>query len=126
MTQGNLTNFSLSQSGQPFAVPNGANGAAGSSLTVSYTISGSPASMSIFIEGLKTSAGGAVALLDTYASTSNVASRSISLSDSYDSFRFSGIWGSTPGVSVACAISASGPGLSWNSGTLPAVQNRSF
>jgi hypothetical protein len=126
MTQGNVTNFSLSQSGQPFAVPNGANVAAGSTLTVAYSIAGAPTTMGIFIEGVKTSAGGSVALLDTYSSTANVSARSVGINDIYDSFKVTATWTGGANVRVAASISANGPGLAWNSSSLPAVQNRSF
>jgi hypothetical protein len=126
MTQGNLTTFALSQSGQPFAVPNGANVAAGGSLVVNYNISGAPSSMTVYIEGVKNSSGGSVALLDTYSSTANVSARSVGINDIYDSFKVTATWTGGANVRVAASISASGPGLAWNSGTLPAVQNRSF
>ncbi len=121
MTQGNLTSFVLTQSGQPFNLPNGMNVASGGSLTVNYTPTGNPATLAIFIEGIKRATGECF-LIDSYESTANAVARSVSLSDTFDSFRITPIWAGGSGVSVAASIAASGPGPSFDSTLLPAVQ----
>jgi hypothetical protein len=85
-----------------------------SSLTVSYTITGAPASISIVVEGIVLANGGASTVLDTYSSTSNTSGRSINLTATFDWFRVTvnGAGGQNVSVSGSLASSGSGPTFS--------------
>jgi len=68
----------------------------------------------------RSNASGDVAVPDTYRGTTNT-SRTISLSDTYDWFRLTAVW-SGSGVSVGESLPASGPGPSFSSSDLIAIQ----
>jgi hypothetical protein len=104
--------FALQASGQPFKVPNGLLQNSGN-LGAVYTVSGAPATLSIVVEGIKNAAG-TVVLLDTYTGTTSTT-RSIALSDTYDSFRVTAIWTGGLNVQVASVFTTttgSGPTFS--------------
>jgi len=107
------------ESGFPMTVPNTTNVSSGS-ITASYTISGSPSSMSIFIEGQNSN--GTVVVLDTYnySAGDTTITRSISISAVYSNFRITPTWvGSN--VSVTGSLSAQGNGPQFTSSSLSAV-----
>ena len=116
------TSFTLVQSGQPFVIPNHLVDTA--SITISYTIAGAPATLTIVVEGI-VNASGVVAVLDTYTGTTNTT-RTITLSATFDRFRFIATWTGGKNVSVGATLVSSGPGPTWSASTLPAVQNRPF
>ncbi len=101
--------FSLVQSGYPFSVQNAVAIASGGTLTVAYTVSGSPSALSIVVQGIKNASGNSV-VLDTYVGTSGTT-RTISLNDTYDSFTVTATWTDpTNKTSIAVSMTAAGPG----------------
>jgi hypothetical protein len=101
------TSFTLSASGAPAMIPNGVNVASGGSISVSYTIGGAPATLTITIGGIK--ASGDAAVLDSYTGTTNTT-RTVNLSDTYTFFRVTAVWAGGQNVSVGSSVSTSGPG----------------
>jgi hypothetical protein len=112
-----VSQFSIVRSGYPFSVQNTVGIASGGAISITYTISGAPGSLTIQVEGCKNSIG-VVALLDTYNGTSGTT-RSISLSDTYDYFQITANWTGGNNVGVAVSMTIAGPGLS-----LTAVQQQ--
>jgi len=116
----NITSTALNlESGFPMTVPNTTNISSGS-ITASYVISGSPSSMSIFVEGQNSN--GTVVVLDTYnySAGDTTITRSISISAVYSNFKI------TPtrtgsGISVTGSLSAQGNGPSFTSSSLSSV-----
>src|ERR1700722_16865621 len=92
-----------------------------SSLTVNYVPSGSPAALTVTIEGI-VNASGDVAVLDSYSGTTNTT-RTVSLGGvSYDSFRFTASWTGGNNVSVGGSVASTGAGPQFNSNSLTAFQ----
>jgi hypothetical protein len=116
--------FTLSASGQPFKIPNGVVASSGGSLSIAYTINGAPAALTITVEGLKTATGDA-GVLDSYVGTANTT-RTINLSDTYDYFRVTATWTGGAHVSVGANMTSTGPGPTFSSTSLPAVQTTSI
>jgi hypothetical protein len=131
MSQSNSTNFILETSGYQVVIPNSVFQSTGN-LTVNYVVNGSPATLTITIEGLYSPATalandygpqpGTPIVLDTYSSTSNAVNRSVSVSQLFDAYRVSASWSGGKNVSVNAGLQTSGPGPSWNSESLPAMQ----
>jgi hypothetical protein len=137
MSETNSTSFVLETSGYPVSLPNAVYQSSGN-LTINYAITGAPASMTIVVEGVAspaTSASsgedygaqpGSATVLDTYSSTGSVSNRSIALNwVLYDSFRVTAAWTVGTNVTVAGSLQTSGPGPTWNSESLGAVQTYS-
>ena len=104
----NVSSFVLATSGQPLTVGNSVN--ASSSLTVQYTVAGLPLNLTLYVSGIK-NASGEVAVLDSYISTGSTV-RTINLSDTYDQFRFVGVWSGI--ASIAVQISSTGNGATFS------------
>ncbi len=78
------------------------------SLSITYVIAGSPASLTITVTGVKNAAG-ECQLLDSYSGTTST-SRTINLTDTYDSFKLTAVWTGGSNVSVGAALSSTGAG----------------
>ena|ERR1019366_2307737 len=115
------TSFTISQSGQPFVVP---NHLVATSIVINYVIAGAPDSLVISVEGI-INASGDVAVLGSYSGTSN-SSQTITLGATYDRFRVTATWTGGANVSVSGTLTSTGPGPTWSASSLPAVQNRPF
>jgi len=117
MSVSTQVSFSLSETGQQIVIPNLATQVANTgSLSVSYSYSGTPTSITIAIEGL-TNNGGTIAILDSYSGTVNVSNRSVSLAglvSNYDAFRISGIWIAPTGFNVSGTMGFSGTGSTFS------------
>ncbi len=104
-----VSQFSLVRSGLPFTVQNSVNIASGGTISITYTVSGGPGTLTIIVEGCKNAVGD-VAVLDTYIGTANTT-RSISLTDTYDYFQITASWTGGNNVAVAVSMTIVGPGL---------------
>jgi hypothetical protein len=117
MTQSASSSFVFAGPGVPVALQNHLLDT--SSITVNYTVAGSPVTVSITVEGIILADGGSVALLDTYTGTTSVSGRSISLgSVSYDWFRITASWTGGSNVAISGSMQSSGSGP-----TFSAAQN---
>jgi hypothetical protein len=103
-----VVQFSLPRSGIPFVVQNAVNIQSGGSLSITYTVSGAPATLTITVEGCK-NASGDVAVLDSYVGTANTT-RAVSLSDTYDYFQITAVWTGGSNVNVSASLSFTGSG----------------
>jgi hypothetical protein len=132
-TQSQSTQFVLTVSGSAAKVLNNVYQSSGN-ITVNYAIAGSPATMSIALEGVANpKTGGAndygaqsgfAAVLDTYSSTSSVSNRTIALNSvQYDSFNIIATWTGGKNVTVTGSVQTSGPGPTWSSATLTGYQS---
>jgi hypothetical protein len=112
--------FSLTQSGYPFSVPNEMQNTG--NLSVTYTPAGGPTSLSISIEGIVNSTG-SVHVLDSFSGTTSTT-RSVSLGGVlYDSFKFTPMFSGGNNVLIAANVTSSGAGEVFSSSSLPAVQS---
>jgi hypothetical protein len=125
MSETSSTSFNLGAPGSSIVVQNSTFQASGN-ISVSYTIAGGSAVITLEgLSGTNTSASdwghqpnnGGV-LLDSYNGAS--VSRSVAVSTLFDSFRVT--WKSG-GAGVSGSLSTSGPGPTFSSENLPALQN---
>src|SRR5216683_2055891 len=100
--------FTITQSGVLVTLSNALQNT--SSIEFDYVINGAPVTMSLIVQGMKKD--GTVTILDTYTGTTN-AKRTISLSDTYESFVIVPNWTDGANVSVGVTIITSGPGPSF-------------
>jgi len=61
----------------------------------------------------------------SHSGTSNTT-RTINVTATYDVFQVTAVWTGGINVSVFAALTSTGPGPTWNSASLPAVQNTPF
>jgi hypothetical protein len=121
--QTNTASFILDAPAFPLEFPNAVYQSTGN-LTVSYTVNGAPATLTIVIEGISSPASantdfgaqpGSPTLLDTYSSTSSTSNRSVALNGVfYNAFRVTGTWTGGTNVTIAGSITLSGPGTSFS------------
>jgi len=99
----------IQQSGVPASIPNFLRAISGGSVQFSYVVNGNPDSLTIAVMGYK-NASGESPVLDSYTGTANTT-RTISLTDTYDSFLVSATWtgGTNPNVVVTVTMTGSGP-----------------
>jgi hypothetical protein len=117
MTQSASSSFVFAGPGVPVALQNHLLDTG--SLTVNYTVAGSPATLSIVVEGIILADGGSVAVLDTYSTAASVSNRSISLNSvSYDWFKITASWTGGSNVAISGSMQSSGSGP-----TFSAAQN---
>jgi hypothetical protein len=99
--------FSLIQSGYPFSVQNSVGIASGGTLSITYTITGAPATLTLYVQGVKNASSPVV--IDTYIGTANTT-RSISINDTYDYFVVLPQWTGGLNVTVTVTVSFGGSG----------------
>jgi len=99
--------FSLIQSGYPFSVQNSVGIASGGTLVITYTITGAPATLTLYVQGVKNASSPVV--IDTYSGTANTT-RTISITDTYDYFVVLPQWTGGNNVTVTVNVSFSGAG----------------
>lgn len=110
-----ILNISLTISGQPLLIPNSVGIKSGGTLNITYVVNGAPASLTVTVQGVK-NATGDQPVLDSYSGTADTT-RSVSLTDDYDSFLITGNWaGGTSSVSVGVTVSTIGAGQKFSGG----------
>jgi hypothetical protein len=112
------TTFEFTAPNDAIRIPNGTQASSSASCVVSYVLNGTPSAVSISVEGITASQGGAATVLDVFTGTTNSGPRSISLSSTYDSFKIVGTWTAPEGFSVTGTFALSGgagAGASFNS-----------
>jgi hypothetical protein len=113
MSQVQQQQFTVDESGKLVTISNALQNS--TSIEFDYVIKGAPATVNLVVQGVKNN--GDVAILDTYAGLTN-AKRVIALSDTYDNFILVATWTGGAGVSVGVTVSSSGPGASFQGGTI--------
>src|SRR6266699_433318 len=109
--------FTITQSGILITLSNALQNT--TSIEFDYMINGTPLTMSLIVQGMKKD--GTVIILDTYTGTTN-AKRTITLTDTYDSFVIVPNWTGGANVSVGVTIITAGPGPSFQ-GAFQQVRN---
>jgi len=113
--QQSILNINLSISGQPVFVHNSVNIQSGGTLKAAYAVKGAPATLTVTVQGVKNATGDQI-VLDSYTGTADTT-RSISLTDTYDSFLVTAVWtGGTSSVGVNATISSTGAGSGFTGG----------